>query len=289
MSSGPGWFFWVQLWLAGRSGGGASTADGAEPNATARHVCDTRRMPVQKLAEGISPAQPASHARRHPSIGFYNNEPFDCYYHRGSDLSSVLDHLQNSSVRVPGVPGGQGLLIKDMTFQADIYFRLLADLTTSPPIFILRDPRLSIASRMRMVADAGGDPLFPHRETGWSALYQQIQACRSQNLPYILINADDFRRNPVPVLSRLFALSSLSFSSRQLNWRPAPAMRMGNMDGAQDNFYVRVLNSQGLEPATESSPSLELFPAHTGLRSPAVGEPQVRDMLLYPVSPMRNY
>ena len=26
-----------------------------------------------------------------------------------------------------------------------------------------------------------------------------------------------------------------------------------------------------------------------GLRSPAVGEPQVRDMLLYPVSPMRNY
>ena len=154
-----------------------------------------------------------------------------------------------------------------MTFQADIYFRLLADLTTSPPIFILRDPRLSIASRMRMVADAGGDPLFPHRETGWSALYQQIQACRSQNLPYILINADDFRRNPVPVLSRLFALSSLSFSSRQLNWRPAPAMRMGNMDGAQDNFYVRVLNSQGLEPATESSPSLELFPAHTGLRA----------------------
>ena len=27
----------------------------------------------------------------------------------------------------------------------------------------------------------------------------------------------------------------------------------------------------------------------TGLRSPAVGEPQVRDMLLYPVFPMRNY
>ncbi len=26
-----------------------------------------------------------------------------------------------------------------------------------------------------------------------------------------------------------------------------------------------------------------------GLRSPAVGEPQVRDMLLYPVFPMRNY
>ena len=33
----------------------------------------------------------------------------------------------------------------------------------------------------------------------------------------------------------------------------------------------------------------EMELAFARLRSPAVGEPQVRDMLLYPVFPMRNY
>jgi hypothetical protein len=204
---------------------------------------------------------------RHPAIGFYNNEPFDRYYHWGSGLDSVLDHLQNSNFRVPGARGGQGLLIKEMTFQVDTHFGLLAELATSPTIFVLRDPRLSIASRMRMVAEAGGDPLFPHNETGWPTLYRQVQDCRSQNRPYILVNADDFRRDPVPVLPRLFASSSLSFSSEQLRWQPAPAMRLGNLDGEQDNFYAGVLNSQGLEPPTEPPPPLKRFPARSGLRA----------------------
>lgn len=204
---------------------------------------------------------------RHPTIGYYNNEPFDRHYHHNEDIRSVLDNMDAAEVPVPGPSAGSGLLIKEMTFQAAPHFDLLADVATSPLIFVIRDPRLSIASRMRMVEQGGGEPLFPHNETGWDALYQQIRACRADDRPYLLLHADDFRREPETVLSGLFEQLGLSFSTDQLHWQPAPGMRMGNLEGEQDNFYVRVLNSRGLQPPSESPPSLEGFPVYGGLRA----------------------
>lgn len=203
---------------------------------------------------------------RHPSIGFYNNEPFDRHYHCGEGMDSVLRHLADAATPVPGPAGGRGLLIKEMTFQAT-RLELLADLATSPLVFVLRDPRLSVASRMRMVAEAHGDPLFPHHESGVDALYQQVRACRADGRPYVMVHADDFRGAPVPVLSALFARLGLSFREDQLHWQPAPDMRMGNLRGAQDNFYTRILNSRGLEPPVETPPDLARYPVYGGLRA----------------------
>lgn len=203
---------------------------------------------------------------RNPSIGFYNNEPFDRHYHCGEGMDSVLEHLERTATPVPAPAGGPGLLIKEMTFQAT-QFELLADLATTPLVFVLRDPRLSVSSRMRKVVEADGDPLFPHNESGFDALYRQIRACRADGRPYVMVHADDFRREPVPVLSPLFARLGLAFREDQLRWEPAPGMRMGNLRGAQDNFYVRILNSRGIEPPVESPPDLGWFPVYGGLRA----------------------
>ena len=53
---------------------------------------------------------------------------------------------------------------------------------------------------------------------------------------------------------------------------------------AAEPNYVSANNKFGVSPARR-----RIRAASVRLRSPAVGEPQVRDMLLYPVFPMRNY
>ncbi|MGH3921767.1 MAG: hypothetical protein ACRDTT_02635, partial [Pseudonocardiaceae bacterium] len=176
-------------------------------------------------------------------------------------------HLDRSTVAVPDEPRGDALVIKDMTFQAGRHFRLLADLVTAPLVFVLRDPRLSISSRMRMVAADGGVPTYPQRESGWEVLFEQVQACRVEGRSYVLIDAGDFRAAPEAVFSRLFVALGMTFERSQLQWSPAPDVRLGNLDGAQHNWYRRVLNSRGLQPTTEKVPPLETFPVRGGFRA----------------------
>lgn len=205
---------------------------------------------------------------QHPEVGFYSHEPFDCFYHQGAGLGSVLDHLRSPAVASsPRASGGRALLIKEMSFQAGSLFDLLVELSTAPAVFVLRDPRLSISSRMRKARESGGNPLFPLKETGWEDLCGQVDACRSEGRPYLLVDAHDFREAPVPVLRRLFSKMNLRFDEEQVRWEPTPDMRMGNLQGAQDNFYTEVLGSRGIEPGSEVPSTIEDFPLHSGLRS----------------------
>lgn len=203
---------------------------------------------------------------RHPAIGHYNNEPFDRRYYRAAPLDSVLDHLLNSAIAVPDGVGGRHLLIKEMTFQAGTEFRLLAEVATGPLVFVLRDPRACIESRIRMESEGNGDPQFPLDRTGWVSAREQVMACRDEGRPYLLVAADDFRRRPKPVLGLLFERLGLTFSTDQLSWRPVDRVRMGNLDGVQDNFYARVMASSGIEAPYDEIPDLASFPTDRGLR-----------------------
>jgi hypothetical protein len=120
---------------------------------------------------------------------------------------------------------------------------------------------------MRRTREAGGNPLFPHKETGWDDLCRQVDACRSKGWPYLLVDAQDFREASVLILKRLFSRMDLSFDEEQVRWEAALHMRLGNLRGAQDNFYTEVLGSQGIKPGTEVPPAIEDFPTDCGFRS----------------------
>lgn len=210
-----------------------------------------------------------------PSIDYYSHEPFDVTYHKNLDLSYVVHQLeipldikqikkhQNSELK-------QGLVVKEMSFQVGKNFPLLTTLTQEPIIFLIRDPRLSIASRMIKRKEGGNKPLFPFIESGWESLLAQIEYCQQQNIPYSIVDATDFRNNPQSIFKQVFAQLKLPFSQAMLSWQSCQDLEIDNLDGQQNYWYHRVLTSTNIQPAIEPIPSIDSFPTTDGFRDHVV-------------------
>ncbi len=242
-------------------------------------------LPVERLRERhgeiyliVAPPRTASTALarvlwQHPEVGWYSHEPFDRVYHRGAGPESAAAALERpASVRVAAdgrAARGRRLVVKEMTFQVGGHFGALAALTSRPVVFLLRDPRLAIASRMRQLEREGSDPLFPPAESGWAALGAQVADCRGGGRPYALLDSTDLRNRPLEVLPPLFERLGLEFSADFLRWEPAGRLEigeLGGLEGEQSAWYERVLSSRGLEPARSAPPDLGTFPEERGFR-----------------------
>ncbi len=241
-------------------------------------------LPVERLRERhgeiylvLAPPRTASTALarvlwQHPAVGWYSHEPYDLVYHRGAAPESAAAALERpASIRASkdARAGGEGLVVKEMTFQVGRHFAALAALTARPVVFLLRDPRLALASRMRQLEREGSDPLFPSVESGWAALREQVAECRGRGLPYALLDSTDLRNRPLEVLPPLFERLGLDFSPDFLIWEPAGRLEigeLGGLDGEQSAWYERVLASRGLEPARSAPPDLDTFPEEGGFR-----------------------
>jgi Sulfotransferase domain len=242
----------------------------------------------------------------HPSIGFYSHEPFDVLYHRHLGLSGVskamerplyLEGLKNigylrkelafplgldfrlvlSIAKQPRITSS--LVIKEMTFQVGSNFRFLASTTKNPIIFVIRDPRLSIASRMRKRAEGGDNPIFPLVESGWDDLKSQFALCKQANLAYIIVDSTDFRNHSQIIFKKTFKRLGLSFSKKMLSWRSKVEIGLGQLGGDQYHWYERVLKSTGLQPACETIPKIADFPQAGGFRDHVENCLQVYDAL----------
>ena len=123
---------------------------------------------------------------QHPSVGFYSHEPFEVTYFDGAPLDAVAAKLQ-LPLDLSSLNGltdrGAGLVIKEMPYQVGDRFSALCSMATGPVVFLLRDPRQNIASRMEKKAEVGDDPNFPNVETGWELLAKQIDQCRQAGHP----------------------------------------------------------------------------------------------------------
>jgi Sulfotransferase domain len=205
----------------------------------------------------------------HDAISFYAHEPFDRSFHEGAPLGSAATALlEPLDLRgVLGAPDrGFGLLVKEMTFQAGNAAAALMELATRPVVFLIRDPRLAVWSRMRMLG-GGSEPVpFPPAQTGWVALAEQVRHCRLNRIDYTLLDASDMRRAPHAVLGALLERLGFDYSPELLSWRPVDVATLGGLGDAQRHWYRRILESSGLEPPTEPLPPLERFPAEHGLR-----------------------
>jgi hypothetical protein len=153
-----------------------------------------------------------------------------------------------------------------MTFQVGDAFPLLAELATRPLVFLIRDPRLTVASRMQVLRRSGRPEVFPLRESGWEDLARQLEYVRREGIPHVVVDSSDLRRAPATVAPVLLETLGLTFTPDLLSWRSSAATGLSAVSGAEDPFYQRVLDSQGIEPPAERIPDLTEFPADGGFR-----------------------
>lgn len=205
-----------------------------------------------------------------PRIAFYAHEPFDGTYHRGDTLSTALAKLL-APLDLRGQSGlrprsGTGLLVKELPFQVGVAFPLLASLTRHPIVFLIRDPRLTIASRMRMRVRIGQPAVFPVVESGWQLLQAQVRYCRAHAVPYLLVDATELRRDPAAIVWNVFAAAGLPYDDGVLQWAPTEEVDFGLAISEQQRWNERVLASTAVEPPRERVPELTEFPVEGGMR-----------------------
>ena len=206
-----------------------------------------------------------------PSIRYYAHEPFEGTYFMGQELDAVLDNLRNpldqrEVKQNPGFQSSNSLVIKEMPYQVGDNFPLLVGLTRKPVVFLTRDPRLNIASRMAKKEEVGDSPLFPLVETGWEVIASQINYCKEHNIPYLIVDAKDFRNQPSPIFAQIFDRLDLNFQKGVLSWNSRPDVDIDNLNGGHNHLYEEVLSSTGMLPDTDAIPVIESFPKENGYR-----------------------
>jgi len=204
-------------------------------------------------------------------VRFYCHEPFETTYYLDENLDQVLGKLGSpldlaNLDRIAVGAGADALLIKEMPYQVGQNFPLLAAIAHKPLIFLMRDPRRSIASRMRKKVEVGDDPRFPKIESGWELWRKQIEWCEKHAVEYILVDSTDFRNQPESVFTEIFAELELPFSTEMLSWQACPDVELDNLGGRHRHLYNSVLSSTGIRPETSPAPLVEDFPHEDGWR-----------------------
>jgi sulfotransferase family protein len=199
----------------------------------------------------------------HPAVGWYAHEPFEPTWYEGAAVERAAELLEAPEpvAALGGRGAGRALVVKEMTFQVADAFPLLASLAKRPLVFLIRDPRLTIASRMEVLRRSGRPELFPLRESGWEDLAWQLAWVRREGIPHVVVDSSDLRAAPEAVVPPLLATLGLDFAPELLRWGPSGATGLSAVSGAEDPFYQRVLDSGGLEPPSESPPDVADFPA----------------------------
>lgn len=245
----------------------------AAPASAVRRRLDAVRARHGEVYVLVGPPRTASTAVsrilwNHDAVGFYSHEPFEpTWYERApSERAAELLEAPDAVAGLGGRGAGQALVVKEMTFQAGDAFPLLASLATRPIVFLIRDPRLTIASRMKVLRRSGRPEVFPLRESGWEDLTRQLAYVRRERIPHVVLDSSDLRRSPDTVVPELLDRLGLTFSPELLTWESSTATGLSAVSGAEDPFYQRVLGSTGLEAPAEQIPALSAFPAEAGFR-----------------------
>jgi len=198
----------------------------------------------------------------HPSVGFYSHEPFEPTWYEGAGVERAAELLDAPQpvADLGGRGAGRALVVKEMTFQVGDAFPLLAALATRPIVVLIRDPRLTIASRMEVLRRSGRPEVFPLRESGWEDLARQLAYLSREGIPYVVVDSGELRSAPETVVPSLLAHLGLTFTPDLLTWQSSSATGLSAVSGADDPFYQRVLDSNGIEPPAETVPQIADFP-----------------------------
>jgi hypothetical protein len=204
----------------------------------------------------------------HPNLGFFVMEPFDGVYQgrrSADDAMATISQPRPLTDMIREERTGSAVLIKEITYQVDEYFTSFIRFTTRPVLFAVRDPRLTISSRMTKLREGGRNSIFPHEESGWTALHRQVQFCRAQSIRYLIIDGTLLRCFPAQLISKIFETVGLPQTEPPMSWRPVSNVDFGIGEGL-DYFFDRALRSTSVEPPDSSIPEITTFPAEGGMR-----------------------
>ncbi len=229
----------------------------------------------KKIIVILSPPRCASTALarffwHQPDFRYYAHEPYETVYYEGDTSDTAQGHLLNPIDLVEmysSQPKGNGLIIKEMPYQVSQYFSDLISLATLPLIFLIRDPRLNIKSRIDKRIQAKQSIDFPFIETGWELINWQIEQCVIRGVDFVIVEASEMRNNPNEIFSNLSHKLKLPFSPEMLRWQQALQINLDNLNSKHSHLYERVLSSIGIEPAIEPIPNIETFSTESGLRN----------------------
>ncbi|RCV49010.1 sulfotransferase-like domain-containing protein [Marinitenerispora sediminis] len=189
----------------------------------------------------------------HTLFRWYLHEPYDRGYHHGADgpdpLRAALAGRLDRQRLAHDVSGhANGLVVKEMTFQAGAHLEQLVSAATLPVVFTLREPRLAVRSRMRQRARGGAAPGFPAREAGWDDLRRAWRHVRAAGIDHVIVDMTRLSRDPASLVPLLCARLGIDFSERLLSWPAITGAPLGRLGDEQAHWYERVLASRGFEP-----------------------------------------
>lgn len=211
---------------------------------------------------------------QHPAFRWYAHEPCDSVYHRDGGPADVIQGIR-AGVDIASVPGpepaGDGIIIKEMTFQAAGLLPELFAAATLPVLFTVRDPRISIRSRMRQRMRGGQPSWFPAAESGWHDLDVALALARDAGVPHVVVEFDRLCAEPAMVLNAMCRRLGVAFDARMLSWGSAAGVSLGQLGPEQRHWYERVLASTGFQPPAGPPPPVGAFPADEGIRAHVAG------------------
>lgn len=208
----------------------------------------------------------------HPSVRYYSHEPFETTYYADGSLEETYEKIDEPLDLLPiksqqaEHPTGNSLVIKEMPYQIGSNFSMTLSWVAKPIIFLIRDPRLNIESRINKKLETGDSPFFPLKETGWELIHGQIKHCRMHHIPYLIVDSTDFRNHPEVVLPKVFKQLDLPYYDSQLSWKADQSIEIDNLGGAHEHLYKKVLGSNTIKPANEPIPAIESFTEEGGIR-----------------------
>lgn len=202
------------------------------------------------------------------SQGYHCHEPFEARYWGGQGDDTVLRSVlcpmhvvSGERVDAGTLAGRPSLVLKEMCFQLDTpAFDWLTVVATRPIVFVMRDPRLSIVSRLRIVKELDGSTTFPPEHSGWDALAGQVARCRERQTPYVIVDSQRLRRAPdqqAQALLERLGLQPMTSITGITHWQqrtglqlcsPEVGALMSEVRTGSDPFYRRVLTSTGIQP-----------------------------------------
>lgn len=201
-----------------------------------------------------------------PSVRYYSHEPFERMYYGNLGLDSALHDLANpidlTRCYKPKALGGS-LLVKAITFQVGAYAPRLFQIARAPVLFLIRNPEVSIRSKIRGRLEIGLPVPFPERETGWQSLADQAHLAEASQVPYFVVDFADLQNSPAKILSSICRRWGLPNASPSFAYTASPDFPLDNLGGVHMHFYQRALTSPRIEKAEFQSEYAELPEAET--------------------------
>lgn len=196
-------------------------------------------------------------------VGYYAHEPFETMYYEKDDKSIGYERMSQAlPINMLRIEKGRSrsdrLLVKEMTFQIHSIYEEFISLSQYPIIFHVRNPLITMESRLRMKKLMGLNPHFPLYETGWTHIFEQIETCQKIRKDYIIADMDDLLEYPGRVTKEICQRSNLPWSAELLQWNLYQETNFDPM-GHHSKLYEKVIASKGIQKKRNREITLENF------------------------------